>query len=342
MLSISIEKSKPEAGSHQSNSAHLYASDFFDIQLKATSQSATLIYFVSAVLILGSILSICNNIDQANKLISLSLTSMIMAIIAVVILKNNTLSEIASARVYMLNPGDSLPLLMESFEDEEHNRLHIAVRLIDPNAISKLRKLSSKLVLEAADERNLIKKAQNILNAPFYFGMAKIAGQVRNSLEYGIDLWPIARLLIGKLLYEGDTNFFKTLENKPRRRKHLWFAFVTHRAFISSWLLMISLVMLIMSNGLVDADDYQIPLVASLGPILWSLVSALKHRELMMRWQEWANEWGQRPLGNLPLFILDSKVSSKWEAERKRVPGAQQCRLGTGAALLPEAEINNF
>lgn len=30
------------------------------------------------------------------------------------------------------------------------------------------------------------------------------------------------------------------------------------------------------------------------------------------------------------------------EAERKRVPGAHQCRLDTGAALLPEAEINNF
>jgi hypothetical protein len=313
MLSISVEKNRPKVGGHESNSAPLYTSDYLDIQLCATTKSAGLIYFVSTVLIIGSVASICYNIDEGNKLIALGLLSMIMAIIAIVILKNNTLSKIASARVYMLNPGDSLPLLKKSFEDEEHDRLHIAVRLTDPNAISRLKNLSEKLILNAADERELIKKALNIQNTPFYFGMAKVAESLRCSLEYGVDLWPIARLLIGKLLYEGEISYLESAEKeKPRRKRHLWFAFVTHRAFISAWFLMNSLVMLLMSCGL-KTDDYQMPLVASIGPIFWCLLSAQNHQNLMMRWQEWANEWGQRPLGNLPLFILESKVSSQWE-----------------------------
>ena len=35
-------------------------------------------------------------------------------------------------------------------------------------------------------------------------------------------------------------------------------------------------------------------------------------------------------------------LARQLEAERKRVPGAAHCRLGAGAALLPEAEVNNF
>lgn len=35
-------------------------------------------------------------------------------------------------------------------------------------------------------------------------------------------------------------------------------------------------------------------------------------------------------------------LSRELETERKRVPGAAHCQLGAGAALLPEAEINNF
>jgi hypothetical protein len=313
MLSISVEKNTPKVSCQQSNSAPLYESNYLDIQLYATAKSASLIYLVSAILMIGSATSLCYNINEGNKLIALSLISMVMAIIAMAILKNKTLSRIASARVYMINPGDSLPLLMESFEDEEHHRLHIAVRLTDPNAISRLRSLDENLILNAADERELIKKALNIPNTPFYFGMAKVAERLRCSLEYGVDLWPIARLLIGKLLYEGEINYLESEEKeKPRRKRHLWFAFVTHRAFISTWFLMNSLVMLLMSSGL-KTDEYQIPLVASIGPILWCLLSAQNHQSLMMRWQEWSNEWGQRPLGNLPLFILESKVASQWE-----------------------------
>jgi hypothetical protein len=73
------------------------------------------------------------------------------------------------------------------------------------------------------------------------------------ALVYGRDFWPVARLVISRLLYT-PVEPSPPSKSSPssahqsvvlREGHHLWFAFVTHRLYIAGWLLMVAMIMLV-------------------------------------------------------------------------------------------------
>lgn len=344
MLKIKISAVKPQDHRTSTDISHLWAAKHLEMRLLPAlgrKYETYLIYVAVATIVCCLLYLICGwlyadgpkAISDYRQILPLVGAATICLGLATLILWHNRFSELIRTRIYCLDPGQQFPFITHRAPGLGHYRTDIAARTTEPNVKARLERIFNRcpakpIVIAVSDESAYIDKLKQLsLACKRCTCLPKTSEKLSPILEYGNDFWPIARFVVSRLLYTPiapsnneaahSTRSYQSVE--IRKGRHLWFAFVTHRAYVAGWLLMTAAMMVAVaySNVIFHIDtgksSLQLPLTLSFLPILWCLWASRGHRYLMNQWRNWADHWSNHPLGNLPLFLAGASKYEGWE-----------------------------
>jgi hypothetical protein len=271
-----------------------------------------------------SILKFKNADNPASRFEFLLLFSaLILSILSILMIKLPSFSVLSKIKIYLLSPQEPFPLISRSNKKiwslgAQQDWWKIVAKTTEPNAKARLDALPN-LEMNADEEYRLVLKAKQ-LKKPTWCSEAlanwlhgvKIAHnrkKLKKYLFYGQDIWPMSRLIIGKILNINDDI---TDKKSLGISKYAWFAFTTHRIYIAGWFVCIAIIMLVSANTqFISAQNTSLALLVL--PISWAFWAISGHRKLMSHWYGWSEEWSPRPFGDLPLFVAGSSSRDGWE-----------------------------
>ncbi len=343
MLKLKISGIEPETCHKSIDISRLWATRYFEIRLvpsigRALDKICIFIALAAVPVMLSCLswnwfLADCpETIATYKGIIWIAVAATLCWLLATCILWHNRFSELMRARLYWLPPGQPFPLLTLRSPGLGFNRADIVARTTEPNVAARLERAFERapITLLAGEETDRVLKLKQIGPICKACQCLPITGQrLLPILSDGKDFWPIARLVVSRLLYTPlppvahgvEIVGAHSYQSVPLQKgRHLWFAFVTHRAYVAGWLLMLAIIMLfvacarvILGIGPGEDDDFQLPLVLSTVPLIWWLWASRGHRNIMNQWAIWANHWRGPALGSLPIFLAGASIREGWE-----------------------------
>lgn len=273
------------------------------------------------------------------------LASGVLAVIALVLVVSGR--KIAAARIYFVPMGDTFPLVGDAVVPLRmagwRGRLcrflrgrpasaqfdfHFVVRETEPNVAARLKRYAAEArlsrwsrwtlkydSLERGRERFMASELPTPdVTRAFARSQFEAVGQKR-------DLWPVARLIIGRILYQRPkTKTFKrniSEENaKPEvKGAHYYLAYKLNTVALSHWFMLLAYTLLFMNLDPVALSQKQVRAGILIMILLWTFYTIAFNRRLVDRWRSWLAEVGNRPLGKLPLFLYVpwNDQRHKWE-----------------------------
>lgn len=343
MLKLKISGIEPESCRKSIDLSRLWATRYFEIRLVPSIGRTfdRIIIFIALVAVplfllylwTKWLLADCSEtIAIYENIIWIAVAATACWFFAICVLWHNRFSELMRARLYCLKPGQLFPLLPLLPPGLGFNRVDIVARTSEPNVTARLDRAFKRapITLLAGEETNSVLELRKIGHLCKTCECLPLSGRrLLPILTDGKDFWPIARLVISRLLYtpvlpmpQGvETVGAHSYQIVPLQKgRHLWFAFVTHRAYVAGWLLMLAVIMLCVACARTAFDikpgandAIQLPLVLSTLPLFWWLWASRGHRNVMNQWANWANRWRGPALGNLPLFLAGASIREGWE-----------------------------
>ena len=343
MLKLRISGIEPEYCPKSIDISRLWATRYFEIRLVPSIGRTfdKIIIFIALAVV--PVILLCLYLDWLlaerpetiaayKSIIWIAVAATLCWLLAIFILLANRFSELMRARLYCLPPGQPFPLLTLRSPGLGFNRADIVARTTEPNVTARLRNafVRAPITLSAGEETDCVLKLQQLGRICKACQCLPLIGQrLLPILTDGKDFWPIARIVVSRLLYtpliptahESEAVVVHSYPSVPiQKGRHLWFAFVTHRGYVAGWLLMVAIIMLSVASCRAafaikpgQDDAFQVPLVLSALPIFWCLWASRGHRNIMNRWANWANRWRGPALGSLPLFLAGASIREGWE-----------------------------